>query len=332
GEWGHWTGRGMNWNSMCAGCHNTALRKNYNESADAYLTDMAEPSVSCESCHGPFQPHVDWQKRHHYQGRADPTLPKLTPAQIMDTCASCHALRTELTGDFRPGDAFYDHFDLSIVDHRDTFYPDGQVHGEDYEFSAFLGSKMHQAGVNCLDCHPRSLNAPRLSGNALCLRCHGSGLLKAPIIQPEAHSHHRAGGQGNECVGCHMPTTVYMQRHPRHDHGFTIPDPLLTKKFGIPNACNRCHADKDVEWANSAVDKWYGQKMERSTRQRAEWIALARDGDVAAREPLLALLAGGGIPYWQAVAVGLLDQWMDDARVRDALGNSLDHPDPLVRA
>ena len=29
GEWGHWTGRGMNWNSMCATCHNTRLRKNY---------------------------------------------------------------------------------------------------------------------------------------------------------------------------------------------------------------------------------------------------------------------------------------------------------------
>src|SRR6266849_7288444 len=29
GEWGHWTGRGMTWNSMCADCHNTRLRKNY---------------------------------------------------------------------------------------------------------------------------------------------------------------------------------------------------------------------------------------------------------------------------------------------------------------
>src|SRR4051794_27200458 len=31
GEWGHWTGRGMTWNSMCAECHNTRLRKNYDE-------------------------------------------------------------------------------------------------------------------------------------------------------------------------------------------------------------------------------------------------------------------------------------------------------------
>ena len=39
GEWGHWTGRGMNWNSMCAACHNTRLRKNYDEATDTYHTD-----------------------------------------------------------------------------------------------------------------------------------------------------------------------------------------------------------------------------------------------------------------------------------------------------
>ena len=55
GEWGHWTGRGMNWNSMCAGCHNTRLRKNYEASTDSYHTTMAEMSVGCESCHGPLK-------------------------------------------------------------------------------------------------------------------------------------------------------------------------------------------------------------------------------------------------------------------------------------
>src|SRR5262249_2584366 len=52
GEWGHWTGRGMNWNYMCASCHNTRLRRNYEESTDSYHTTMAEVSVGCEACHG----------------------------------------------------------------------------------------------------------------------------------------------------------------------------------------------------------------------------------------------------------------------------------------
>lgn len=332
GEWGHWTGRGMNWNSMCAACHNTRLHKNYDAATDSYHTTMQERSVSCEACHGPLKAHVDWQ--HHYRGRGmlDPTIPKPTPAQIMDLCGSCHARRAELTGDFQPGDAFFDHYDLTIVDHSDLFYPDGQIHDEDYEFTAFLGSKMHQAGVTCLDCHPRSLHLPRPQGNGVCLRCHATGQLHAPLIQPELHSHHLAGGPGDECIGCHMPVTVYMQRHPRHDHGFTTPDPWLTKKFGIPNACNRCHKDQDTDWSLAALEKWYGPKMERPARPRAGWLALARQGDATARDPLLAILKDETNFYWQAVAAGLLDQWVGNPAVNEGLIKCLTHPSPLVRA
>ena len=38
---------------MCAGCHNTRLRKNYNPLTDTYATAMAEMTVGCEACHGP---------------------------------------------------------------------------------------------------------------------------------------------------------------------------------------------------------------------------------------------------------------------------------------
>ena len=55
GDWGAWTGQGMNWNSMCASCHNTRLRKNYEPRTDSYHTSMAEMSVGCESCHGPMK-------------------------------------------------------------------------------------------------------------------------------------------------------------------------------------------------------------------------------------------------------------------------------------
>lgn len=332
GEWGHWTGRGMNWNSMCAACHDTALSKNYDEASDSYHTTMVEPGVGCEDCHGPLKAHVDWEKKYQNQGMTDPTIPKMTPAQVMDTCASCHARQADLTGDFKPGDSYFDYYDLTIVDHSDLYYPDGQVRDEDYEFAAFLGSKMYQAGVTCLDCHPGSYKVPRLRGNALCMRCHASGYMKAPIINPEEHSHHVAGSTGDECTSCHMPVTVYMQRHPRHDHGFTIPDPLLTKKFGIPNACNRCHSDKTADWSLAAVEKWYGPKMERPTRERAEWIGLARQEDPSARKPLMAMLTGEKNFYWQAVAAGLLDQWVDNMNVSYALLQCLENTNPLVRA
>lgn len=45
GEWGHWSGRGMTWNSMCAECHNTDLRKNYDPASDSYDTKIGRAHV-----------------------------------------------------------------------------------------------------------------------------------------------------------------------------------------------------------------------------------------------------------------------------------------------
>ena len=330
GEWGHWMGRGMNWNAMCAACHNTRVQKNYDADTDSYHTTMSETTVSCEACHGPLKAHVDWQKK--YGGTNDPALPKLSREQTFDMCASCHARRADLTGNFVPGDKFDDHYELTTVDASDLFYPDGQIRDEDYEQSAFLGSKMHNAGLTCLDCHPRSLHMAKLHGNALCMQCHKGGFPKAPAINPTEHSHHADGSTGNECAKCHMPQTVYMQRHSRHDHGFTIPDPLLTKQFGVPNACNRCHTDQSADWSLKNVESWYGEKMQRHTRERAQIIARARNGEDSSRTNLVRLLQTEEIPYWRAVAANLLGNWPADRNVTPALLQGLNDTNAMVRS
>ncbi len=332
GEWGHWTGRGMNWNAMCAACHNTRVQKNYDVATDTYHTTMSEPTVSCEACHGPLKAHVDWQKKYGGTGRPDPVFPKHSREQIFNMCASCHARRADLTGNFVPGDKFDDHYELTTVDSSELFYPDGQIHDEDYEQSAFMGSKMQQAGLTCLDCHPRSLHMAKLHGNDLCLQCHKGGFPKAPAINPTEHSHHAAGSAGNECANCHMPQTVYMQRHSRHDHGFTIPDPLLTKQFGVPNACNRCHTDQTPDWSLKNVESWYGDKMQRHTRERAQVIARARNGEDSSRSDLVRLLQTEEIPYWRAVAANLLGGWAADRMVSSALLQGLNDTNAMVRS
>ena len=339
GEWGHWTGRGMNWNSMCASCHNTRVRKNYDGHADRYRTAMAEMTVSCESCHGPMKAHVDWRRQYSASAQADPTVRKLSRDQVFDACGSCHARRSEITGDFFPGEKFSDHFALTVLDESDLYYPDGQVSGENYEYGSFLGSKMHAAGVRCVDCHQPHSAKTLATGDALCMRCHASGAplpgitKPAPVIDPVAHGHHGADSTDATCVSCHMPVTTYMQRHPRHDHGFTIPDPSLTKKFGIPNACNRCHQDRDADWALAAVEQWFGAKMDRPARRRAETIAIARRGDDAARDSLLALAVDqSGGAFWQASAVRLLDRWIAEPRVQATLLGRTLNTNPLVRA
>jgi tetratricopeptide (TPR) repeat protein len=331
GEWGHWTGRGMTWNTMCASCHNTRVRKNYDPATDSFRTTMAHPTVSCESCHGPMKSHATWQASNPGV-KPDPTATKLSRDQMLDSCAMCHARRSEVTGDFAPGQSFWDHHTLAIADHTDGFYPDGQIRDEDYEFAPFMASRMHHAGVRCVDCHQPHSAKTILPGNQLCMRCHtAGGYPNAPVIQPTAHTFHGPDSSGSQCINCHMPQTVYMQRHSRHDHGFTIPDPLMTQQFGIPNACNKCHQDKDTAAMLTAVEKWYGDRMNRRTRSRTTALAKAKRADTDAQAGLQQLLAGDETPYWKASAISLADPWLNTESMRNALSAQLLREHPLVR-
>ena len=331
GEWGHWTGGGMNWNARCAGCHNTHARKNYDSATDAYKTTVAAMGVNCEACHGPLGKHVEWRRLNPNSKAREPFPPLVQRGKTLDTCAACHSRCEDLMGEFQPGDSFYDHYSLEILDEAERWYSDGQVKDEDYEFASFLGSGMFQSGVHCRDCH-RSDSG---TGNSLCLRCHlatNAAFAGAPQIQPVEHSHHQLGGKGGECVACHLPATVYMQRHSRHDHGFGSPDPLLTKEQGIPNACNRCHKDKSADWSLEYANKWYGVKMQSHARERSRLVAGALSGQEAAKGPVMDMLADQREPaYWRAVAANLLWRWAGETKVEAALMRAMKEEHPLVR-
>ncbi|MDG4596010.1 MAG: tetratricopeptide repeat protein [Candidatus Contendobacter sp.] len=73
----HWTGYQQNWNYMCAECHSTNLRKNYDAKLKRFHTTWSEINVSCEACHGPGADHLawarqegDWQKLNRTKGLA----------------------------------------------------------------------------------------------------------------------------------------------------------------------------------------------------------------------------------------------------------------------
>ncbi len=323
GEWGHWTGRGMNWNSRCAACHNTGVKKNYIDSTDTYSTTMMEMGIGCEACHGGLADHVIWQKDHSGEDITDTTVQLLENDQIMDLCASCHSRRTEITGDFVPGDKFLDHYIPIIPDETDIYFPDGQVNGENYESVSFFGSKMYDAKVSCRDCHAKGVME---KGNDLCNKCHDGK--KAPL---GSHSYHPEGTPGSYCVDCHMPETVFMQQDHRHDHGFTIPDPELTKNYGVPNACNRCHKDKSVDWSIDFVLQRYGDTSQRYSKQRARWIAKAREQDDSVVNSLKQMAQREKNAYWRAVAVGLLKNWINDPDVFELIAEKSKDEHPLVR-
>jgi len=350
GEWGHWTGRGMTWNSMCADCHNTDLRKGYDDAADAYCTTRAEMGVGCEACHGPGEAHIEWQRRaaaNSARQAEDPSLATLRrtydPERVIDVCAACHSRRSELRERFMAGEPFLDSFLPVLPDRSETWYADGQVREENYEYASFRMSRMYVEGVQCRDCHEPHAGTVRQTGNDLCLRCHGEAgagpvmawpsrpMTGAAPIDPAAHSFHDVTQPGGQCVNCHMPVTVYMQRHPRRDHGFSIPDPLLTRQFGLPNACNRCHTDRDVEWALQAVERWYGQRMNRPTRARAQLIARVRRREPGIERELLAAVQSEAHPTWRAILAGLLDEHLSLPPVRGELIRLLGDDDALVR-
>ena len=54
----HWTGRTQCWNTSCADCHSTDLKKNFDLETLTYHTTFSEIDVSCEACHGPGSQHA----------------------------------------------------------------------------------------------------------------------------------------------------------------------------------------------------------------------------------------------------------------------------------
>lgn len=261
GDWLHWTGAGMNWNTMCADCHSTNLKQNYIAEADSFHTTWSVIDVSCEACHGPGADHVEFMNSPEAENasdkriRQDLDLPSfVSQKDQINTCAPCHSFRQKLTDNYIHGDEFLDHFD-PMLPHPDNYFADGQIKGEVYVYGSFLQSKMYANGIKCTDCHnPHTLELKQpLAGNQLCMQCHVQ-----EYNSPE-HHFHEANTEASQCVNCHMTGRTYMGNDFRRDHSFRIPRPDQTAQFGTPNACNDCHTDQTPEWASRAITEWYGE-------------------------------------------------------------------------
>ncbi len=328
GEWGSWSGRGMNWNSNCAACHMTNFQKNYDIASDSYRSTWDEMAIGCTQCHGVGRDHITSPPPPGSGHKADAAL-------AQETCMSCHSRREELTMKFKPGTRFADHYRLALPSQRGLYHPDGQALDEVFVSGSFLMSRMGSTGgIRCLDCHNPHTGRTILpvSNNALCMSCHSApGQNNAPAIDPVAHSHHTAESTGNRCVDCHMTFTPFMERDLRRDHGMHSPDPLLTRELGIPNACNKCHTDKPVDWAIEWTDKWYGSKLDRRQRVRARLVARVHADDPSATPDLLRFLAEEDIPAWRAAIAGMLGERLADDGVRPALRTLLEDADSMVR-
>ncbi len=257
-DWIHWTGNAQNWNTMCATCHSTNLRKNYDIKSDTYKTSYSVINVSCESCHGAGKQHVEFMNSSEYKSgkKVVGSFLKLhrntNQTELLNTCAPCHARISEINGSHIESKEIMDNYIAQIPD-TEFFYADGQVKDEDYIYTSFLQSKMYAKGVSCIDCHnPHTTKLKRI-GNQTCTQCHLSTKYDA-----SSHTFHSKGSESSLCVNCHMPGKIYMGNDLRHDHSFRVPRPDLSVKYGTPNACSNCHKDKSEKELTNSIIKWYG--------------------------------------------------------------------------
>lgn len=252
-DWLHWTRGAQNWNTMCAECHSTNLKKNYFVEKDSFHTTYSSINVSCESCHGPGQKHVNWADNGEKGENMYVILGNNQKTQL-NMCAPCHARRVKLTQDLVPGLSFEDQYLVQNIS-SEFYHLDGQILEEDYVYGSFLQSKMHSLGIKCGDCHNVHSMKLKLTGNKLCLQCH----VPATYDTPE-HHFHKENTEASQCINCHMTGRYYMGNDFRRDHSFRIPRPDQSVSHGTPNACSECHQDKSEEWAAEWVVNWYGKE------------------------------------------------------------------------
>lgn len=256
-----WSRHLQNWNARCADCHSTGVLKGYDADSGQYNSRFEAVNVACESCHGPGSQHVasigkggtpvsmgtlpgGLQWRFEAGGRIAQAAGTPDDGHIR-MCGGCHSRRSVIDPS---GAGYHEQYRLALLD-PGLYEHDGQIRDEVFVLGSFLQSKMHQQGVSCMDCHDAHSGAVKFPDNRLCAQCH------APTVyDTKTHKLH-AGGAGSDCVDCHMPARTYMMVDDRRDHSFSVPDPRLTRDFGIPNACNSCHQDRQPAWAIAAIGR-----------------------------------------------------------------------------
>ncbi|HEX7078351.1 MAG TPA: DmsE family decaheme c-type cytochrome [Candidatus Eisenbacteria bacterium] len=224
----------------CAKCHEEqveAFTKNPHYGAAIDANPNGEPTVGCESCHGPGSLHVAADGDD-----SDPrfktiwNLKGMKAPDVNKVCGTCH----------RTGEQFYwaqsahAHNDVSCRDCHsihDSKDPGGEKllqatsatdlcvkchHDKRAELVHTAHMPVREGSMTCADCHnPHGSPGPHMirgaSNNELCTTCHmdkrGPFLWEHPPVR-------------ENCVTCHMP------------HGSNNDKVLASKK---PFLCQRCH-------------------------------------------------------------------------------------------
>jgi hypothetical protein len=309
-----------------------------------YESEVAELGISCESCHGPGEAHVtkqsNWLTRLSYTvtGAVDDSMvlpTRLDQDRANMVCGQCHGQRLPVDNEmlrrfisdgpvYRAGDDLFESVELvwpetpnPMTGHPDElfglrFWADRTPRLTAYEYQGMKLSKCHDdEALTCMTCHTmhsgdrHGMIREDARGNGPCLTCH---LDLAEDI--EAHTFHPADSAGSNCYSCHMPEIVYGVMEVHRSHRIEVPDPAANAAAGRPNACNLCHLDQSVAWAEDETARLWG----RDARQvvRADGVA----SDVA--DGVARLLAGD--PVERAVTATAIGRAIERGQLDHAQG------------
>ena len=248
----------------CDGCHSV----DYN----IHTKRVAEWNVGCERCHGPGSEHVVHPSRGNILGPSH-----LDDVAANDTCIQCHSQGRPRTNPiegryydwpvgYQVGLKLQDFWTLE--DHtlgQTDFYAfaDGTAHKNRMQGNDFVQSVMYRRGVTCAACHDAHGTANnaqlRKPADRLCLDCHAPKSPNGPrAATVSAHTHHKDGSAGSQCVACHMPA-IETEGVPGtfvHAHTFRFITPAMTDKYKMPNPCTSCHTGKSTAWATTEMRQW----------------------------------------------------------------------------
>jgi len=171
--------------------------------------------TGCQRCHGPGADHI----RSAVSGaslektRAAIVNPKkLDPIQRDSVCFQCHMLpavsiagsrrfdRTDYS--FRPGEDFSDYLvHVEVTDANTPKEDFFEINHHGYRFWQSACYQESDGALACISCHdphvkPESTAFRKKVSEEVCLGCHAE----------QKTAHQPAIAEGEDCVGCHMPT------------------------------------------------------------------------------------------------------------------------------
>lgn len=215
----------------CTICHGD-LAKNFTSNPHSRLALMhGGKEITCESCHGPSQAHID------SGGVASKTFQfsKATPKQVEEKCLSCHVGEHPNFERTAHGDAgvscischsmhkFEPQTVLLKMKQPNLCY---QCHTDiKSSFSQPFHHKVPEGLMQCSDCHdPHGTFRDKLlkssaDQNAVCVKCH------AETAGPFVYEHPPLKLEG--CTSCHFP------------HG--SPNARLLTRNNVNSMCLQCH-------------------------------------------------------------------------------------------